>query len=172
LENISEGVSKMKKVLLIAAVALGISLMTSGKASAQFYSGEYMGGAVATGMLGPNPFTSMGTGYRAAFPGLFAATSLASMGAGMMESAAAEFGDSMTFGMSPMAASMGKDMKLTPIKLGASALRQEFALLDRRTAVDLASQVAAGPAKTWAALSAKELSSLGVDASLGSLSGF
>jgi hypothetical protein len=161
----------MKKVLLIVAVALGISLMTSGKASAQSY-GEYIGGAMAAGLLGPNPFMSMGTGYRATFPGLFAGGSLASMGAAMMESAAAEFGDSMTFGLSPMSASMGKDLKLTPIKLSASALRQEFALLDRRTSIDLGSQLASGPSKTWTALGAKELGSLGVDASLGSLAGF
>jgi hypothetical protein len=94
------------------------------------------------------------------------------MGAGMMESAAAEFGDSMTFGLSPMSASMGKDLKLTPIKLGALTLRQEFASLDRRTSLDLGSQVASGPSKAWTTLGAKELSALGVDASLGSLTGF
>jgi hypothetical protein len=169
---IPEGVSTMKKVFLVAALALGVSLMTSGKASAQSY--EHIGPVIGMGYLGENPFTSMGRGHRAVFAGLFAETSLVSMAAGSMAARADMHLDSMNFTMSMYGTSMGAPINLKPIDLGArpNALQGEFALLNRRTTLDLGGLSASGSSRTWTGLGLSELSKLGTDASLAGMSGF
>lgn len=150
----------MKKVLLIAALALGVSLMTSSQAVAQSSVYEAIGGKIAFGYLGDNPFVSMGAGHRRLFPGLYSATGMASMAYASMGVLGESMYDSMTFGMSPFAVSMGLQIKLRPEFSSISPLRNEFAILDRRTAVDLGAQVASGPSKPWTSLCAKEIEAL------------
>jgi len=160
----------MKKVFFVAALALGVTLMTSGQVAAQSY--EHIGGAIGTRLLGENPFTSMGSGYRTIFSGLFAETSLVSMAGASMAARAEMHTESMAYTMSMYGASMGSPINLKPIDLGSlDVLGNEFALLNRRTAQDLRSLSASGSPKTWTTLGLRELSALNTDASLATMVG-
>jgi len=161
----------MKKVFFVAALALGVTLMTSGQVAAQSY--EHIGGAIGTRLLGENPFTSMGSGYRTIFSGLFAETSLVSMAGASMAARAEMHTESMAYTMSMYGASMGSPINLKPIELGSlkTTLGNEFALLNRRTAQDLGSLSASGSPKTWTTLGLRELSALNTDASLATMVG-
>jgi hypothetical protein len=144
--------------------------MTSQKASAQY---EHIGPVLGTGLLGENPFISMGRTHRAVFAGLFSQTSLISMSAASMAARADMHLDSMSYTMSMYGASMGVPISLKPIELGArpGALEGEFALLNRRTALNLGSLSASGSSRAWIGLGRGELSELKTDASLAGMSG-
>jgi hypothetical protein len=108
-------------------------------------------------LLGENPFSTFGKGYRALFPGLYAPNGLMSMAAGSMG----------TFGES-----MGVGLRLGLGSGSASLLQKEFAALDRRTAVDLEAQVASGTHQGWTPLSTQESTTLETVPSLAGMTGF
>lgn len=148
----------MKKISILAGLILAISLMTIGRASAitiVLPANEGVGGVIGTGLLGENPFSAFGKGYRALFPGLYAPNGLMSMAAGSMGT----FGESMGVGLR--------------LGLGsASLLQKEFAALDRRMAVDLGAQAASGTHQGWTPLSIQESMTLETVPSLAGMTGF
>jgi len=157
----TEGVLNMKKVALIFALALGVSLMTSGIVRAGSYSTSYehIAGALTYGGL-QTPFSGLGSFIINGVNNTFGDQVFRSM---FGDSMAQSMGDSMNSGMSMYGGKMS----------ALQNLKDEFASLQLRTANEtLLEQMASGSASTWTAVSATETLQLGSDAALAQMTGF
>lgn len=151
----------MKKVLLIALLAMGVMFTFSGQASAQSGGGEAAGAITALRLIDNNPFDSLAAGVMSVYEDVFG-PSLGKSMAGLL--ADTMIMDSMNSAMSPFGGKM--------IAMAPTHLQDEFASLNLRSGVyGLETQVASGSSKVWIPVSRQEKASLKPDEALSKMTG-